>query len=437
MEEHQDVIAELMSITGADHAEALNILEATDFNLSNAIDLFFAKADGAGGASTAALGAGLPEAEEEVRAPIPIKRERLFGDYAPIPIRSASRPEQVYDAFRDFQAENAGTAGASSTQGLAKMFEPPKGLLFQPTQGGGLDEAKGHAVKENKWLLVNVQSNDEFASYQLNRDTWSNPAVSDIIQGSFVFWQVQHVTDAGARLMSSYQLTQLPAVLVIDPVTGAKVRMWTGFLEPDRMIEDLVPFLDHSFSDPAAAMLATSQLKRKHSQNQEQELPRALTEDEELEAALAASLHTAGPSDSAPAVAPAEAPAAAPAAATAAADEMIEDAEAAGSGAGVSPEHLQAQALASLGMEPGASDPEACRVGFRLPDGRRTERRFASSAHVQLLHTFCRANDPEAAAGRAFYLCEPYPGAPELADLTSTIAAANLANSMVVMKWRH
>ena len=38
--------------------------------------------------------------------------------------------------------------------------------------------------------MVNVQSNDQFGSHQLNRDTWSDPTVASIVMGSFVFWQV-------------------------------------------------------------------------------------------------------------------------------------------------------------------------------------------------------------------------------------------------------
>ena len=38
--------------------------------------------------------------------------------------------------------------------------------------------------------MVNVQSNDQFGSHQLNRDTWSDATVAGIIMGSFIFWQV-------------------------------------------------------------------------------------------------------------------------------------------------------------------------------------------------------------------------------------------------------
>lgn len=38
--------------------------------------------------------------------------------------------------------------------------------------------------------MVNVQSNDQFGSHQLNRDCWSDATVAGIIMGSFIFWQV-------------------------------------------------------------------------------------------------------------------------------------------------------------------------------------------------------------------------------------------------------
>ena len=38
--------------------------------------------------------------------------------------------------------------------------------------------------------LVNVQSNSEFASHLLNRDTWTDETVRTVVTGSFIFWQV-------------------------------------------------------------------------------------------------------------------------------------------------------------------------------------------------------------------------------------------------------
>ena len=81
-------------------------------------------------------------------------------------------------------------------------------------------QAKDAALAQEKWLLVNLQSTKEFSSLmvmlclfrlpkvelflyakttysryifcclQLNRDTWGNEAVSQIISVNFIFWQV-------------------------------------------------------------------------------------------------------------------------------------------------------------------------------------------------------------------------------------------------------
>jgi hypothetical protein len=81
-------------------------------------------------------------------------------------------------------------------------------------------QAKSAASMQDKWLLVNIQSTREFSSHmvfysccsifqfswlfvsalsllptifffvKLNRDTWANDAVSQIISTNFIFWQV-------------------------------------------------------------------------------------------------------------------------------------------------------------------------------------------------------------------------------------------------------
>ena len=41
-----------------------------------------------------------------------------------------------------------------------------------------------------------------------------------------------------------YHLEELPAVFIVDPITGAKLWQRSGFVSPDTLIEELVPFLD-------------------------------------------------------------------------------------------------------------------------------------------------------------------------------------------------
>ena len=95
---------------------------------------------------------------------------------------------------------------------LGEMFKAPKGIMFQ----GNFEAAKEKALERSMWLvhkqdsfpclcrlqsccsllltqtgmqLVNLQANKEFASHQLNRDTWGDVTLQDILKGSFIFLQ--------------------------------------------------------------------------------------------------------------------------------------------------------------------------------------------------------------------------------------------------------
>ncbi len=49
--------------------------------------------------------------------------------------------------------------------------------------------------------------------------------------------QVYDSSDSGNRFMNSYRISsvhELPATIIIDPITGAKQRQLTGFIEPER-----------------------------------------------------------------------------------------------------------------------------------------------------------------------------------------------------------
>ncbi len=82
--------------------------------------------------------------------------------------------------------------------------------------------------------MVNIQANDTFASHQLNRDTWSDPAVGEIVKNNFVFVQIMAESGFGQSVCGAYRVTETPIIMVVDPETRAKVKQWTGFLAPDR-----------------------------------------------------------------------------------------------------------------------------------------------------------------------------------------------------------
>ena len=74
----------------------------------------------------------------------------------------------------------------------------------------------------------------QFASYELNRDTWRDSSVNALVQSAFILYQAYDVSDEAQKLQSYYQAYELPAVIVVDPVTGAPMKHWTGFLDSER-----------------------------------------------------------------------------------------------------------------------------------------------------------------------------------------------------------
>ena len=81
---------------------------------------------------------------------------------------------------------------------------------------------------------MNLQSTSQFASHQLNRDTWRDSTVHALVESSFVLFQTYDVTDEGQKLLTFYRAYEVPATIVVDPVTGAPMRHWTGFMSSDR-----------------------------------------------------------------------------------------------------------------------------------------------------------------------------------------------------------
>lgn len=69
----------------------------------------------------------------------------------------------------------------------------------------------------------------------LNRDTFASDAVKEMISANFIFMQVYDVGETGRKLMTFYKVHKLPAILVIDPVTGALMQDMDGFVAPERL----------------------------------------------------------------------------------------------------------------------------------------------------------------------------------------------------------
>ena len=70
---------------------------------------------------------------------------------------------------------------------LASMFRPPFEITFRE---GGLQTAQQMAIKQEKWVLVTIQDNAEFACHALIRDLWNKKDVKELIEENFIFCYV-------------------------------------------------------------------------------------------------------------------------------------------------------------------------------------------------------------------------------------------------------
>ncbi|KAI3899580.1 hypothetical protein MKW98_008368 [Papaver atlanticum] len=238
--EQQSLISSFLDVAAGQSEEtARKYLQATDWKVDQAISLFYG--------------------QEEVSADSdPFKKVTLSNGSA----NSMAKMEE--DEFfgndlnsmrchdrRDYNASFPRTKEVSepkvdkvddSQDNIDSLYRPPKELMYK----GPLHDAKQAAEDQDKWLIVNVQSKKEFSSQTLNLDVWANETVSQTIGANFIFWQVYDDTTEGKKVCDYYNLKSFPAVLVLDPITRHMMRSWTKKIEPERLLEDLVPFMDAS-----------------------------------------------------------------------------------------------------------------------------------------------------------------------------------------------
>ncbi|KAG1654949.1 hypothetical protein FOA52_003270 [Chlamydomonas sp. UWO 241] len=483
--DHSEALATLCAITGVDEAAGLLLLQACNYRMEDAVNLHFASADmGGGGGGGGGTGGGMgdfpsfPDEEAEVRAPLPSKFDRLYGNVSDPRLMAAATAAQYglnqapkaappVDVFRDFKAEGQVAGSGPSGSGLSQLFKPPDDLKFE----GDFEMAKMRAAQEGKWLLCNLQSNNEFDSHRLNRDTWNQPALKELLlhrqcfntrpppaplhthRGMFLFFQEYDSSPDGQKLCQMYKASKLPTTMVLDPNTGANLYNRIGFIGAEKLIEDLVPFMDNGPSDPGAGMMAHQMgLKRKAQEVAAMAAAmasgggagRVLSDEEQMNLMIARSLEGEGGGGSG-SVKMAE-----PAAKAGALDDLddLDEAEiweqirakeaadaAAAAASSRTPEQVRADAASHLPPEPEASSSDVCRVAVRLATGR-IMRRFNKGDTVQAIRDYVLSESVEAAGGRAFDLVPSIPGAQPLSDVHQKLGDADVDNAMLFVKFQ-
>uniref|UniRef100_A0A7S1N5L7 UBX domain-containing protein n=1 Tax=Eutreptiella gymnastica TaxID=73025 RepID=A0A7S1N5L7_9EUGL len=422
----EDPITEFMLITGAGSEQATQILETVNYNVEEAVNLFFASND-PGPGSSSGFDSGFAAMQD---------------DYVPPPVTSTMQDQLIQEPSRDFPSTQrpadfqAGSMGAhyaamrsqrqaeeekpvstfATGSALEDIFHAPPYCFH-----GTLEQAKTYSVNESKWLLVNIINSDCFNSQRLNRDTWANDSVAATIQAYFVFWQQYNTTEKGLKFCSLYNVHSYPTCLILDPRTGEALLRWDGFMDHDKMADKLMQFLDRDFSmtstvdqatgPPAPVAPAFQQASPDVDMNEDPELQqalmasaqdsgRALSEEDELAQAIAASM-----SESAAPPAPAPPP---------------------------PQEWTPSVDLAACVFDEGGDGRG--RIMLQLADSSTHRKHVALTAPAVALYEFVKATLPEAQT-RPFQLRYGFPPKPVPEGTEDTMQSAGVQNEKVMMSW--
>lgn len=371
------MVAEFVTLTCASTEEAKSYLEMANGNLQEAVNLFMEMGGSSGGTGG---GGGAPASgsggDDDVRAPIPafndqiveqqVKRRRVEVEHA-MEFDSLTMNSRMSFDRPDQSAYSGGSQKTATSQAMNELFAIPA-----YNEGAPLGKVVERAKDEGKWILVNIQQAEMFASHRLNRDVWSDEIIKDMVTDSFLFWQRDDKAVEGNQFCKHYNIggQQLPHICVVDPRTGRSVKSWDGQKWKDSRVaaEFLMGFLD-KFSMPQAPQAPQAQ-------------PAAQI------ASSAPSQPSAQPSGEAPKP---DAKPPAPGSKEAAADggkSLATPAVDGGSGAGDGP--APDEPIADMPDEP-ADGAESLKVSFRLPSGQRVMRRFSPADAVQQMFNVASA----------------------------------------------
>ena len=77
-------------------------------------------------------------------------------------------------------------------------------------RAGGFLGARNFAKDARRWLLVNIQSDADFACHALNRDVWRDELVESLVNEGFILWQAVSVC---IFLLNGYHIEMSPLLV--------------------------------------------------------------------------------------------------------------------------------------------------------------------------------------------------------------------------------
>ncbi len=519
MADNDELVSQFLMFTGSDDTvKAISYLEMSAGDLEQAVSLFMDHTQG--GAPATGVGAS-----DQVRAPDATQTMRLMDDVGPMgglpflpfdpmlderlqqsafsapilnardAVNAAAAADSDEDAKDSMEDDDSNAEEKRHMARLADMFAPPEHLIYKE---GGFEGARTMAKDSKRWLLVNLQRDSEFASHALNRDVWRDELVENLIREGFIFWQSVRwhnmvwkdthsnhlvekkmllvfivspcsisqfdVATEGEVYAQRYNVHDYPHIGIIDPRTRRMMWKKEGWTQQNPMTAELfaetaMDFCSrHSFDKPPQAPRPQGAASRPTKRPMHQ-----MSEDEQVEAAMRASLQE-----------------------TVGADEDVDDdddyemeedgdddVEYLGTfdDADSKPIAKEEQNIKPkepklldelLGMKLEDEPTNGARIQLRMPDGKRTVRKFDPSHTVKAIYAFiavgciCAAlyttktksthltnpsllsqqSNDDTKGGKEFILMAGFPPKDLMEDIDSTIDNSKLSGQAITVRWK-
>ena len=234
---------------------------------------------------------------EKIRAPIAPKQEILVKDYLSMLINNRQSAAGFLNNRISVDGHNSIFVQGQKAKGLMnetmlskRTLSPIERLFRQPTElmfNGTFESAKVEARLRNKWLLVNIQKSEQFASQALNRDLWTNPTIQQLVRQWFIFWQVNSYNIEGRQFVVFYHVGIYPYICIVDPRTGEQlISFTTTNLTAQIFFDQIIKYISAHSSAPENDRTSSSLLGSSSSTPYDQ------SEEAQLKAAIDASLKT-------------------------------------------------------------------------------------------------------------------------------------------------
>jgi hypothetical protein len=240
---------------------------------------------------------------------------------------------------------------------------------------------------------------------------------------AFQFLSQMDITPEGSQYVRRYHVHAFPHIGIIDPRTARLVWKKEGWTQEN-------PVTAETFAEMAMDFCSRNSFDRppqaprppgaKTPPAPRQTPLHELSEEEQLKAAMQASMEDIAPTDEVNDESYVEY--------LGAKDEMEEE----DTKPAAVPSFIGELLEVSLPDEP-AMGP---RVQFRMPDGKRVVRRFNSSDPVKALFAFLAQSNDEAKQGREFILMAGYPPKDLRPDVDKTVEECQLSGQAITVRWK-